>query len=444
MARLSNLAYTGHYAAAEQLASGLLAAYPNDQRLVAIKDWLDKLAAGAKPSEISPPAVSPTAPPAPAATATAAVQSPPNPGSAEYSGLDKVDYDALFALARQARQTDDDAQQKILLIRFMHESDAFLAKHPNQTDLWVLRATFALGLNDIAAGYDAGQKLLAAGAVDSNDQNLLQLMTQLKNKGWLDRQNVEKALQALNYNAGQNHTVSLPNDLTLNLVWIAPGTFAMGSARDERDSEKDERPQTVVTITKGFWLGQTLVTQGQYQALMGNSPSDFTAAGPEAPVEQVSWGDATEFCRKLTEQERATGRLPPGYVYTLPTEAQWEYACRAGTTGPFYADDLSSIAWYDGNSGSTTHPVGQKEPNAWGLYDMLGNVWEWCSDLWADRLPGGEVTDPTGPDTGTLRVNRGGGWGNSAAHCRCAVRHGYPPSDSNSSIGFRVAVCPER
>ena len=138
----------------------------------------------------------------------------------------------------------------------------------------------------------------------------------------------------------------------------------------------------------------------------GTNPSRFK--GANLPVEQVSYDEALAFCRKVTEQERAAGRLPEGYEYTLPTEAQWEYACRAGTTGN-YAGNLDAMAWYSGNSGSTTHAVGGKQANGWGLNDMHGNVWEWCLD-WYGNYAGGRVTDPRGASSGSNRVGRGGGW----------------------------------
>jgi formylglycine-generating enzyme required for sulfatase activity len=171
---------------------------------------------------------------------------------------------------------------------------------------------------------------------------------------------------------------------------------------------------------------------------MGTNPSHFTAAGREAPVEQVSWDDATAFCAKLTDREKAAGRLPTGYAYTLPTEAQREYACRAGTEGPF-AGDLDSIAWYGPNSGGTTHPVGMKQPNAWGLYDMEGNVWERCRD-WYGPYPGGDLTNPAGPSSGSIRVIRGGSWGNDAAYCRSAYRPYDEPGDRGTYVGFRLAL----
>ena len=230
-------------------------------------------------------------------------------------------------------------------------------------------------------------------------------------------------------------------DLNLEMASVCPGTFTMGSPANEPGRVNDEGPQTRVTLTRAFWLGQTEVTQAQWEALMGSNPSTFK--GASRPVEQVSWNDAMAFCRKLTERERAAGRLPKGYAYTLPTEAQWEYACRAGTTGLYAGDgNLDDMGWYEGNSGNTTHPVGQKQPNTWGLYDMHGNVWEWCLD-WYGNYPGGRVTDYAGPSTGTRRVFRGGGWGRGAAFCRSAFRFKGVPSFRFFILGLRVALAPQ-
>ena len=165
------------------------------------------------------------------------------------------------------------------------------------------------------------------------------------------------------------------------------------------------------------------------------------------PVERVSWNDAINYCAKLTEKEHQAGRLPSEYVYRLPTEAEWEYAARAGSTARFsYGDDpgytkLKDYAWYDSNSSSTTHPVGQKLANAWGLYDMAGNVWEWCLD-WYGKYPGGNVTDPRGPASGSPRVFRGGSWDSVAWHCRSAIRYGGDPGGRYGIFGFRVVLAP--
>jgi formylglycine-generating enzyme required for sulfatase activity len=232
---------------------------------------------------------------------------------------------------------------------------------------------------------------------------------------------------------GQAWTVP---DLNLEMAYIRPGTFTMGN----ENGDSNEKPLTRVTLTRAYWLGKTEVTQGQYEALMGNNPSNFKNAGRDAPVETVSWDEAMQFCRKLTERERQAGRLPEGYEYTLPTEAQWEYACRAGTTGD-YAGNLAAMAWYSQNCGDTTHAVGQKQANAWGLYDMHGNVWEWCRD-WYGSYPGGSGADPTGPSSGAARVFRGGSWDVVADYCRSAFRLPSGPGGRSPAMGFRLALAP--
>jgi formylglycine-generating enzyme required for sulfatase activity len=230
--------------------------------------------------------------------------------------------------------------------------------------------------------------------------------------------------------------VELPGDVSVELEQIPAGTFKMGSPETEAGHFKDETLHEV-TISKPFYLGKYPVTQSQWQAVMGSNPSYFK--GPQRPVEEVSWEDAVEFCRKLSElpEEKAAGR-----VYRLPTEAEWEYACRAGSqTAYSFGDDarlLKDFAWFSDNSNRQTHPVGQKKPNAWGLYDMHGNVWEWCGD-WYGVYPRGSATDPTGPKEGSGRVLRGGVWYCSAGDCRAASRSDYDPANSQSNFGLRLA-----
>jgi formylglycine-generating enzyme required for sulfatase activity len=241
----------------------------------------------------------------------------------------------------------------------------------------------------------------------------------------------------------------------------------MGSPDSEPARWNQEGPQTRVTLSQGFWMGKHEVTQGEYLAVMGSNPSYFTTANGygtdlSRPVETVSWHEAVAYCAALTARERAAGRLPAGYEYRLPTEAQWEYACRAGTTTPFhYGNALRSgmanfygpyeyppcggSTWYCYNPsgiylGRTTS-VGSYAPNAWGLYDMHGNVWEWCQD-WYGVYGGVPVTDPQGPATGSYRVFRGGGWDSYANYCRSAFRYGGNPACRGSSIGFRVVLAP--
>ena len=246
----------------------------------------------------------------------------------------------------------------------------------------------------------------------------------------------------------------------IEFVWIPAGEFRMGS--NSRYAHPDEKPVTRVRLTRGFWLGKYEVTQRQWEGVMGSNPSRFKNCGGDCPVEQVSWKDTQEFIGKLNG--RSGGRR-----YRLPTEAEWEYAARGGTTKDTPAGDLrirgrrnapllDGIAWYGGNSGVSydggndcsdwgekqyrsnrcgTHPVGQKAPNGFGLHDMLGNVWEWVED-WRGDYPGGRVTDPVGPRSGSYRVLRGGSWISYAGACRSAYRSGGSPGRRNYGLGFRL------
>ena len=230
---------------------------------------------------------------------------------------------------------------------------------------------------------------------------------------------------------GTRHEVgeSWTNSLGMEFVWIAPGSFLMGSPADEEGRSADEL-QHEVRISEGFWMKKYEVTQGEWGLVMGANPSHFSNCGPRCPVEQVSWFDTEEFMQRLNGRESGKG-----YGYRLPTEAEWEYAARAGATGARYGE-LGSIAWHWVNSGSETHPVGQKRANAWGLHDMLGNVWEWTGD-WYGRYPSGSVTDPQGPSTSTRRVSRGGSWIHDARYVRSAYRFRYSPGIRIHDVGFR-------
>ena len=250
------------------------------------------------------------------------------------------------------------------------------------------------------------------------------------------------------------------NNLGMEFVRVPAGEFRMGSESGLADD--DERPVTRVKISRAFYLGKYEVTQGQWEAVMGANPSDFKNCGRDCPVESVSWDDVQQFVGKLNGMEA-------GARYRLPTEAEWEYAARAGTrtdtpagdldlVGQSNAPVLDRIAWYGGNSGVTydggvdcsdwnekqypstrcgTHPVGAKAANDFGLHDMLGNVWEWVEDRYGE-YPGGSVTDPEGPATGSLRVRRGGGWSHDAFGSRSAYRAGVGPGKRYHYLGFRL------
>ena len=213
----------------------------------------------------------------------------------------------------------------------------------------------------------------------------------------------------------------------MEFVWIPAGKFRMGSTSSE--AFDDEQPVTQVRISRGFWLGKYEVTQTEWEAVMGSNPSSFNGCG-HCPVEEVSWNDVQDFTSRLNAQE---GRE----VYRLPTEAEWEYAARAGTKGDRYGD-LDAIAWYGDTSGRRTHPVGGKAPNAWGLHDVLGNVVEWVGDRYGDYI-GGSVTDPQGPGSGPGRVIRGGCWVGAAKHSRTSNRNVSPPDVRYDFLGFRLA-----
>ncbi|MBE7500393.1 MAG: formylglycine-generating enzyme family protein [Verrucomicrobiales bacterium] len=229
------------------------------------------------------------------------------------------------------------------------------------------------------------------------------------------------------------------------MVWIPPGIFTMGSPPDERERDLDEGPLTQVVLPEGFWIGQHEVTQAEYLALMGTNPSHHEGQALH-PVEKVSWQDAADYGRRLTALERQAGNLPEGYAYRLPTEAEWEYACRGGTTTRFnFGDDADAAlirdhAWFSRNAESATHPVGTRKPNAWGLFDVHGNVLEWCLDGWRSRLPGGQVTNVAVAPTGTLRAVRGGSWLYEARHARSANRDSYGVLVRCSDLGFRVVL----
>lgn len=229
--------------------------------------------------------------------------------------------------------------------------------------------------------------------------------------------------------------LDLGGNVSMELVLIRPGTFLMGSPADEQGRNDNEGPQREVTITRPIFMAIAEVTQEQYEQVMGDNPSHF--AGGTNPVEMVSWADARQFCEKLSART--------GKSVRLPTEAEWEYACRAGTRTRFCSGDdeaeIGDCAWHSGNSDGRTHPVGQKTPNSFGLCDMHGNVREWCADYYDEsHYASAKNLDPVGPASGPLRVLRGGSWLNAPALCRSAARLWSSPGLCYRDAGFRVAV----
>jgi formylglycine-generating enzyme required for sulfatase activity len=254
------------------------------------------------------------------------------------------------------------------------------------------------------------------------------------------------------------YQIGIPGNMLLsppsNMVLIPPGTFVMGSPDLESGRVTDEGPQTIVRLSRPYWIGKYEVTQAEYVSVMGSNISSFFWS-PNLPVDFALFSHATNYAYQLTLRERAAGRLPAGYVYRLPTEAEWEYACRGGTITPFGVGNGTTLSAtqanfdggfpYGGAPKSTnlnyTQIVGSYAPNAWGIYDMHGNVWEWCQDFYGP-YPGGRVTDPQGPATGTEHVLRGGAYDSVGKSCRSARRDHRPPTYKNTIQGFRVVLAP--
>ncbi len=227
-------------------------------------------------------------------------------------------------------------------------------------------------------------------------------------------------------------TIDLGNGVRMEFVLVAPGAFTMGSVPDDGDG--DEKPQHKVKLTRAYYIGKYEVTQRQWAAVMPDNPSQFR--GEDLPVDSVSWDDCQRFLTRAAAKAGVTLRLP--------TEAQWEFACRAGTTTrwPWGADEAAAgdYAWIELNSSGTTHAVGRKKPNAWGLYDVCGNVAEWCQDWYANPYPPGDATDPVGPASGVSRVLRGGTWSDNPFALRSAARNCIGPSLRTSGTGFRCVL----
>ena len=244
---------------------------------------------------------------------------------------------------------------------------------------------------------------------------------------------------------GEEVVVEQPATMTLKvgdaeftMSRVDAGTFTIGPVAGDKDVTAEEKPAHQVDLTESFYIAQTEVTQELYKAVMGKNPSKFTGI-KNLPVEQVSYNDAMEFCKRLSSRT--------GKHFTLPTEAQWEYAAQGGhktpSTPTLFAgsDDINAVGWYKDNSDSTTHTVAKKAPNAIGLYDMTGNVFEWCSD-WYGNYKDGAATNPNGPANGKDRVLRGGSWRGDAKNCRVSYRYNYGPDHNRFNLGFRVIMLP--
>lgn len=240
------------------------------------------------------------------------------------------------------------------------------------------------------------------------------------------------------------HLRDLPDAATaLALTWLPAGAFVMGSPSAEPNRVQEEEPQFFATLSEGFWLGKCPVTQAQWQSVMGSYPRPLQELNPNCPMDNVSWHDAIKFCEELNGQ--FSDRLPAGYRFSLPTEVQWEYSCRAGTQTIYNVGDtladLDRAAWHKDNSSGRPHPVGEKEPNAWGLHDMHGNTFEWCFDS-PSAYPRAQATDWIGTGGGYVRSIRSSSWSTSreATDHRCACRGADIPSAKAPWFGFRLCL----
>ncbi|QDU97664.1 SUMF1/EgtB/PvdO family nonheme iron enzyme [Lignipirellula cremea] len=312
-----------------------------------------------------------------------------------------------------------------------------IVAHPHEEDLWLV---FADWLED--RGDPRGELVrLRHGLTRSIEVE--------------GRAGKESRLQELLAAGVEPITPTRTNSIGMKLSLIPPGKFLMGSPASEKNRMEWE-DQVAVTLTRAFYLGETEVTQAQWKAVMGAEPwrddDDDFQEGPEYPATYVSWDDAVAFCRNLTKQEHSAGRLAQGWRYALPTEAQWEYACRAGTTTAYsFGDDpalLGDYAWFIENAWDLgeeyAHEVRLKKPNAWNLYDMHGNACEWCADYWHHReIPNlSPQSDPTGPTEDLGRVLRSGCGYKEAHYCRSSFRDGTLPTDRGDSLTFRLAAIP--
>ena len=231
----------------------------------------------------------------------------------------------------------------------------------------------------------------------------------------------------------ENQTITV-DGVSFKMIAVEGGTFLMGSSESDTDADDDEKPQHEVTLSN-YYIGETEVTQELWETVMGSNPSEFK--GPKLPVENVSWSDCQTFINKLNEKT--------GKTFRLPTEAEWEYAARGGKKLKGYtysgSNSIGDVAWYSDNSGETTHDVGTKQANELGIYDMSGNVWEWCQDWYGKTYyENSPSTDPLGPDSGSARVLRGGSWWTVAGGCRVANRNWDSPGYRFFNLGFRLAL----
>src|SRR5581483_5269366 len=404
--KITDLVNAGKYAEAQALTTGLLVAYPNDQRLIKtqalLKQLLTPVAAVPSTREVSPSA-----------------QPATDADTGQLTGMDKVDYNALVEEARQAQQTDDPEQQKSSLQRFLSDSSLFLQKHPDQMLLWQIRAAAAISLDDMYAGSEAGQKLLAAGAADSNNPSLEHLISQLKLKGWLDQEKMAEAKR--------NTADSLVNSLGMKFTHV-PGTTVVFSVWDTRVQAfqalvNDTNYDATRDICSGIsgHQGATLLASyvhAHYERLGNSWQNPGWTQGPGDAVTGVSWKDAKVFCEWLTEKERHIGKIGPDQSYRLPTDAEWSIAVGVD---PQKADERKS------SGKKTISPLGNDIPNAYGIYGLGGSFFQFTEDWYDSKM--------------VNKTARGGSWFHSENNFRrTSFRMAVGPNLRFNDFSFRVVL----
>ena len=353
-------------------------------------------------------------------------------------GVDKLESNRTYVLTLVGNSQQQALQSQTLTIRYSPSIATVLVDNKMingsngvaQTTLPVGQHSYIVACN----GYESeeGMVKLKASAPSNLQITLTKEATATRNTVAQPTVAQQPVVQAPVTN-GDNISIPVKDGISIDMVRVEAGTFTMGATPEMENPWDGEKPTHQVTLTNDYYIGKYEVTQALWQAVMGNNPSYFK--GDNLPVEKVSWNDCQEFISKLNT---ITGK-----TFRLPTEAEWEYAARGGKKSRGYqyrgSSNLSDVAWYKDNSGNKTHAVGSKQANELGIYDMSGNVWEWCQD-WYGKYSSSSQTNPTGANSGSNRVRRGGGWGGNAWICRSSYRYSYAPGFSNDSLGLRLVL----
>ena len=353
-------------------------------------------------------------------------------------GVDKLESNRTYVLTLVGNSQQQALQSQTLTIRYSPSIATVLVDNKMingsngvaQTTLPVGQHSYIVACN----GYESeeGMVKLKASAPSNLQITLTKEATATRNTVAQPTVAQQPVVQAPVTN-GDNISIPVKDGISIDMVRVEAGTFTMGATPEMENPWDGEKPTHQVTLTNDYYIGKYEVTQALWQAVMSNNPSYFK--GDNLPVEKVSWNDCQEFISKLNT---ITGK-----TFRLPTEAEWEYAARGGKKSRGYqysgSNNLSDVAWYVDNSGSKTHAVGSKQANELGIYDMSGNVWEWCQD-WYGKYSSSSQTNPTGANSGSNRVRRGGGWGGNAWICRSSYRYSYAPGFSNDSLGLRLVL----